>query len=122
MAKELEAPKGARGRFQKGVSGNPGGRPKSGEPTALQQLKTLFKAPAEEEIYREILPVVRAVVKAAKEGDMTAAKMLLDRVLPAPKAIDPTLGKALGGIQIIVQGMAEVAMQPDIEGEYETET
>jgi hypothetical protein len=117
----LPAVRTAKGRFPKGVSGNPGGRPKSGAPTALQLIRKLSKESLEEEIHKEALAVVKVVVKAAKAGDMVAAKMLLDRVLPAPRGLDPASTKALGGIQIVIQGTAEVANTPIIEGEFESE-
>jgi hypothetical protein len=66
--------RGTHGRFAPGTSGNPQGRPKS-ETTALRQ--SLAAGAAD---------VVVAILAAAKAGDMQAAKLVLDRLLPPLKA------------------------------------
>lgn len=60
----------AGGQFRAGHSGNPAGRPRS-ESAALRQK---LAERAEE--------VIQAVLDAALSGDMTAAKMILDRIVP----------------------------------------
>ena len=60
----------AGGQFRAGYSGNPAGRPRS-ESTALR----LQMAERAED-------VLQAVLEAALNGDMTAAKMILDRLVP----------------------------------------
>jgi hypothetical protein len=64
----------ADGRWSRGQSGNPAGRP-----TGIQNRSHA--------ILREMLSenagvVVMAVIEAAKGGDMAAAKLIVDRVLP----------------------------------------
>ena len=66
--------RGPYGRFSPGTSGNPQGRPKS-ETAALRQ--SLADGAA---------AVVTAILDAAKAGDMQAAKLVLDRLLPPLKA------------------------------------
>jgi len=62
-------------RFQRGRSGNPGGRPR-GAKTTVKLLASEFISDD------DVRQVMATVVAAAKDGDMTAAGMVLDRVLP----------------------------------------
>ncbi len=67
-----------RGRpFQVGQSGNPTGKP----PGARHRITML----AEKLMADDTEAVVRAVVDAAKGGDMTAARLILDRIAPPRK-------------------------------------
>ena len=75
--------RGPQGRFTPGMSGNPQGRPKS-ETAVLRQ--SLADGAAD---------VVAAILKAAKAGDMQAAKIVLDRLLPPLKANAQTVHLAL---------------------------
>ena len=62
-------------KFKAGQSGNPQGRPKDKTPATI-----LRKAIADD------MPAVLAVIiQQAKDGDMAAAKLLLDRICPALK-------------------------------------
>lgn len=58
------------GTFPPGTSGNPSGRPKS----ANAELRKRLAKDGEK--------IIQAVVDQALEGDMTAAKIILDRILP----------------------------------------
>ena len=61
--------------FKKGQSGNPAGKPKgTRHKTALL---------AEKLMSDDVEAIVKAVVDAAKSGDLTAAKIVLDRIAPA---------------------------------------
>ena len=62
-------------KFSPGISGNPGGRPRGAKTTA----KLL---PLEFITEQDVQAIVASVVAAAKEGDLTAAALVLDRVLP----------------------------------------
>ena len=62
------------GRFVPGVSGNPAGKPPGARARATHLAEKLMAGDAE--------AVVRAVIEAAKGGDMTAAKIILDRIAP----------------------------------------
>jgi hypothetical protein len=62
------------GRFVPGVSDNPAGKPPGARAHATRLAEQLMSNDAE--------AVVRAVIEAAKGGDMTAAKIVLDRIAP----------------------------------------
>ncbi len=65
------APKGA---WKKGQSGNPAGKTPGSRNKATQMVMALMEGGAK--------AIVQQVVKAAKEGDLTAAKLVLDRLAP----------------------------------------
>ena len=60
--------------FQAGQSGNPAGRPKGSRNKRPSALRALIGAEAEE--------MIRVLASAARNGNVTAARALLDRVLP----------------------------------------
>ena len=76
----------ANGRWARGKSGNPNGRPPGSRNRRSQWLLQLVTQDAQR--------VVAAVVKAATGGDMGAAKLVLDRVLPL-RACTPVSAVAL---------------------------
>ena len=97
-------------KFQKGKSGNPNGRPK-GKPNKSTELARKFQGALE----NDALEVIQAILTKAKEGDMTAAKMVLDRIIPPKKAIDPNAAKQdHGPIQIVI-GNLEAKRLPAID-------
>ncbi len=64
-------------RFTKGRSGNPKGRPRGARHPAYAALDAIGKTEAPE--------IVKAVVTAAKSGDMRAAEIMLKRAWPERK-------------------------------------
>jgi ferritin-like protein len=103
-------------KFQKGASGNPKGRPKGSKNQA-----TLLAIAALE---GELDAVVRKVIEAAKGGDMVAARLVVDKLIPAAKTRPmafqlPTLADISGCRQAQASVIAAVAagdLLPD-EGE-----
>jgi hypothetical protein len=65
-------------RFQKGQSGNPAGKPKGARHKATLMAERLMQD--------DVGEIVRAVVTAARNGDMTAAKIILDRIAPVRRS------------------------------------
>ena len=64
------------GKFESGQSGNPNGRPK-GSVSKKIQLSKLLEPHAEE--------LVNKVAELAKQGEINALKICLDRLIPKPK-------------------------------------
>lgn len=67
-----------RGRpFEPGQSGNPAGKPKGTRHRVTQLAENLMSD--------DIEAVVKAVIEKAKEGDMQAARIIVDRICPPRK-------------------------------------
>jgi Family of unknown function (DUF5681) len=62
------------GRFLRGVSGNPGGRPKGALNRTTLAAMALLDSEAE--------MLTQRAIEAARGGDMTALKLVLDRIIP----------------------------------------
>lgn len=77
-------------KFKPGQSGNPAGRPPGAKSTASALRKELITD-------EDLQEIVDTVIAKAKEGDLTAAGMILDRRIPRLRVSvmsldDPTLG------------------------------
>lgn len=103
-------------RFKPGQSGNPAGKPPGARHRITRLAQDLMESEAEE--------VVRAVIDAAKSGDMTAARVVIERILPARKSrpvnLDlPKIQNAEDVVQAmsaVVAAVADGEIDPD-EGE-----
>lgn len=110
---EKSAPK-QRGRpFPPGRSGNPAGKPKGARHAALKALDAIGAEGAAD--------VMAAVVKAAKEGDMRAADILLRRLWPerkgrpVPVALPPITDAAamVDALAAITAAVGEGELSPE---------
>jgi hypothetical protein len=104
-------------QFQKGQSGNPLGRPPGARNKATIMAEGLLESEAE--------AITRIVIEKAKEGDMTALRICLDRFAPPRKeraiAFDlpplATTSDALKGIAALAAATAEGDITPSEAGE-----
>lgn len=104
-------------KFQKGQSGNPSGRPKGSKNRA-----TLLAIAA---MQGELGSIVKTIIEAAKKGDMTAARLVVDKLIPAAK--DRPIGITLPDLKniagcreaqaTVVQAVADSDLLPS-EGEH----
>jgi hypothetical protein len=85
------------GRWKPGVSGNPKGKtPGSGE---LQRLRATIAS--------DVPEILAGLVNAAKAGDVQAARLILERVLPPVKATEQAVELQLpDGGTLTAQGRA----------------
>src|ERR1700730_16479084 len=92
--------------FQKGQSGNPAGPAKG-----TRHKITLL---AEKLMQGDVENVVTAVVDAARKGDMTAAKIILDRIAPVRR--DRPLGAAAPSVIPRRRDAQHIAHGTNLEG------
>jgi len=106
-------------KFILGTSGNPEGRPQGSKNRSTKLLETLDAD----------VPALLAVTKEkALQGDMTAMRLLLERVLPVRKPVAPMLELAELGdavtltakAQAVIHGVARGTVPPDIAGQLIT--
>lgn len=101
---------------------NPKGKPK-GHRKAITQLQERLIETFAKEMEPEFQNIVQAMVKKAIKGDVQAAKLILERALPARKAVEH-YGKdqGVGGVTIVVKGMDNIveegAKDEAVEGEF----
>lgn len=93
--------------WQPGQTGNPKGRPPKGTATA-DALRANIKT----------AEIVRTVQELALSGDMTACRILLDRVLPPLKATDtpapvPIPADLTAASAAVLQALAQGLLTPD---------
>lgn len=83
-------------RWTKGKSGNPGGRkPGTGKVAELRAA-----------IAKDIPAIIKGLTTAAKGGDVAAARLLLDRVLPTLKPVEEAVALPLPGETLTERGRA----------------
>jgi Family of unknown function (DUF5681) len=107
-----------RGRpFQKGQSGNPIGRPTGSRNKTTLAVENLLDGEAE--------TITRKAIEKAKEGDATAIRLCLDRILPVRKdrplnfdlpPID-NAADAMKATALLVAGVARGEITPSEAGE-----
>ena len=105
-----------RTQFQKGMSGNPKGRPK-GSKNKSTILREAMLTKTDRMLSREVPRVLQVVIQAALAGDMAASKMILDRAVPVRKAGDGGELTPVTGINITISNLTAPGTETVIEGE-----
>lgn len=90
----------------------PRGRPK-GAVNKATIFKEVIREGFEKTMEKDAKKVINAVVEKAIEGDMQAAKLLLDRILPTTKAVDLDQLENSKGLTISIN-VGELTGHPDL--------
>jgi hypothetical protein len=100
---ESKAVRRAEGRWLRGSSGNPKGRPTGRQNKSTVYLQQLLAGKTEQ--------VIQAVIDAAISGDMRAAKLVLERVLPlgTGRPLDEEIACAIGSAEDAAAAIASIA-------------
>lgn len=86
-------------RFEKGQSGNPAGRPR-GRADSRNRYREMLQP--------HIPEVLDKLVELAKDGDVAAAKLVLERTVPAARAKDIPTSLPLAGATVAERGMSVI--------------
>lgn len=114
MAEKAARKQRGRGRpFKKGQSGNPKGKPRG-----TRHATTIL---AESLMGKDVEEIINAVVARAKGGDIAAARLVLDRVVPQrrgrPISIDLPVIRKIGDLTAaqaaVTSAMARGELSPD---------
>jgi hypothetical protein len=99
------------GKFRKGESGNPAGKPKGTKD---------WRAKLRDQLQDAAPDIVKAVVAAAKGGDVQAARIVLDKLIPSIKASSapisiplPAGSGFLERAETVFSAMAKGEVSPD---------
>lgn len=99
---ELPATRGEDGKFLPGVSGNPRGRPK-GKKNEITELKQDLEIAVRKNITSaKVKSIVEAMIDKALEGNVGAAKLVLDKVLSNARESED-IQDSSGGLKIIIE-------------------
>lgn len=101
------------GRFRPGLSGNPAGKPKGARNKTTLMIEGLMQDGAK--------AIVDAVITAAQRGDLTAARLVLDRISPPRKdapIVDlqlpalETAADAIKAMALVIEAVTEGLISP----------
>ena len=99
--------------FKPGQSGNPAGKPKGAKNKATVLAQSLFEGEAE--------TLIRKIIELAKDGDMQALRVCIDRLCPPIKAQSATVQVDIPETESItdlakafIKAAAEGRLPPDV--------
>lgn len=81
------APTKKGGKFIKGVSGNPLGRPR-GSKNKITLMKLALEGELRQQLKHDAQEILQVAIQKAKEGDTAMLKLLVDKMIPTSKAMD----------------------------------
>ena len=110
-----EVLRGKNGQFLKGRSGNPAGRPKGSKNRIAEMKVELEEAIRQNLEAGQIHAVVQSMVAEALNGNVSAGKLILDKVMSNAKAVDES-GEEQPEIVIKIENLTPQHLQ-DVEGE-----
>ena len=93
--------------WKQGQSGNPNGRPRKSQKT-MAQLRT--------QISEQLPDVIEVLANAAKQGDVQAARILVERCVPSMRALDQNIN-----VNDSVRGLSDKDLL-DLMSEFELGT
>lgn len=104
------------GRFVKGVSGNPRGRPPGTKNRIVKMKQEMEEAIRTHMHPAEIKEIVSAMVSEAKNGNVAAAKLILDKVMSNAN-ISEDVGDSDNRIVIKIENFTPGANEKMVRGE-----
>jgi len=96
------APRDEKGRFVKGSSGNPDGRPKGRKNIISRMKQDLEIALRENLTEKDVHNVVKAMLDEALKGNVGAGKLILDKVMSNAKEAEDEKDSS-GGLKIVIE-------------------
>lgn len=91
------------------------GRPK-GQKNHITLLKEAIMEESQGVILKHFPKIVKAVCVQAEKGDVRAAKLIMDRIIPVKRSVDDMDRGTAGGITIVVQGSGHPKISALAEG------
>lgn len=112
---EVEAVRDDKGRFVKGSTGNPRGRP-AGTKNKIAEMKRNLELAVREGISEaQITAILQSMIAEAMNGNVTAGKLILDKVMSNAR-LDDDEGEDKPEIVIKIQNLTPQHLK-DVQGE-----
>lgn len=104
------------GRFVKGQSGNPNGRP-LGAKSRITKLKLSMEEALRQGLDpKDFKDIIRSMIEEAKGGNVQAAKLILDKVMPNARSEDEST-EGDNRIVIKIENFTPQSLEKEVKGE-----